>query len=134
MGRRGGVIVLDTHAWVWWLTEDARLSRAVRDVADREAVGVAAISCFEVADLARNGRIELDRDIRDWVRTALAGDGVRLLPLDGEIATEAALLAGDRFPGDPADRIIYATARRYGALLATKDRRLRAHDRQHTFW
>jgi PIN domain nuclease of toxin-antitoxin system len=128
------VIVLDTHAWVWWLTEDPRLSESVRAAAEREAVGVAAISCFEVALLARRGRIGLDRDVRDWIRVGLAVDGVRLLALDAEVATDAALIDGDGFPGDPADRLIYATARRHSAPLATKDRRLRAFDPANTVW
>jgi PIN domain nuclease of toxin-antitoxin system len=128
------VIALDTHAWVWWLTGDPRLSEPVRAAAEREAVGVAAISCFEVALLARRGHIGLDRDVRDWIRAGLAVDGVRLLALDAEVATGGALIDDDGFPGEPADRLIYATARRHSALLATKDRRLRAFDPVHTIW
>lgn len=128
------MIVLDTHAWLWWLTDDPRLSGDVRAALEHEAAGVSAMSCFEVALLVRRGRLVLDRDVRDWIRQALSHHGVRLLPLDAETAVEAALLDGDGFPGDPADRVIYATARRNGAALATKDRRMRSFDPAGTVW
>jgi len=60
-----------------------------------------------------------------WVRSALGLGGVRVLPLGPEAAVAAGLLARDGFPGDPADRMIYATARIAGVRLATKDRALR---------
>lgn len=128
------MIVLDTHAWLWWMTRDPRLSKGVKRRIDATEVGVSSMSCFEVALLERRGRIALDRDVRSWVELALARDGVRTLPLDASVATEAALLDPEAFPADPADRIIYATARAYGAVLATKDRRIRAHDPERTLW
>lgn len=128
------MIVLDTHAWLWWMTHDRRFSAGVRRRIDGTEVGICSISCFEVALLERRGRIALDRDVDSWVGLALAREGVRALPLDASIATAAAQLDPDHFPADPADRIIYATARAHGAVLATKDRRIRAHDPHRTIW
>lgn len=134
MGCGTRLIVLDTHVWLWWAGAVPGLSRAARtaiDSADR--IGVCTISCFEVATLARRGRIELDRKPWDWISYALALDRVNAIPLDPGAAAAAGAL-GERFPGDPADRIIVATARALGARLVTKDRRLRDLDRSLTLW
>jgi len=103
-------------------------------IEDEGSVGVSAVSCWEVVTLAERGRIELDRDSRRWVRAALGLEGVRALPLGPEAAVAAGLLPREGFPGDPADRMIYATARIAGVRLATKDRALRRFDGTGTLW
>jgi len=129
------VIVLDTHAWLWWVSDPDRLSESVRAaIEDEDSVGVSAVSCWEVVMLAERGRIELDRDSKRWVRSALSLDGVRSLPLGPDAAVAAGLLAREGFPGDPADGMIYATARIAGVRLATKDRALRRFDGTGTLW
>lgn len=129
------MIVLDTHAWVWWALEPRRLSRRARSAIDAaEAIGVCTISCWELVLLVERGKVELFRDLRLWVRQALAQERVEPLPLTAEIAVDAALLERERFPGDPADRIIYATARAARAALVTRDERLRRFDRALAIW
>lgn len=128
------MIVLDTHAWLWWMTRDPRLSAKVKRRIDATEVGIASMSCFELVLLERRSRVALDRNVRSWIEFALARDGVRALALDATVATEAALIDPLGFPADPADRIIYATARAHGAVLATKDERIRAHDPERTLW
>lgn len=128
------MIVLDTHTWLWQVAAPERLSaraRAAIEAADQ--LGVCAISCWEVAMLERRGRIALDRDVRDWVGRALGTDRVVPLALSPEIAVDAALIP-DEFPGDPADRIVYATARAHAARLVTKDAALRRYDARTTVW
>jgi PIN domain nuclease of toxin-antitoxin system len=130
-----GVVVLDTHVWLWWSADPGRLSapaRAAIDEADR--VGVSAISCWEVAMLALRNRVTLDRDIAHWVRQALSRPGIVAIPLMPQVALAAGLLERDGFAGDPADRLIYATARNAGTSLVTKDRRLREFDPRGTVW
>jgi PIN domain nuclease of toxin-antitoxin system len=129
------VIVLDTHVWLWWLAEPSRLSRAARQAIDEaETIGVSAVSAWEVATLVRRGRISLDRDAGAWVRQALAHARVIPQPLIPEVAVAAGLLDGDGFPGDPADRFIYATARAQRAPLVTRDERIRGFDARNTVW
>lgn len=129
------MVVLDTHAWIWWTDDPARLSPAARAAIERaESVGVAAISAWEVAMLALGDRLALDREIGRWVRQALAQPGVVAIPLMPKVAVDAALLERDGFAGDPADRLIYATARDAGAPLVTKDVRIREFDRRGTVW
>jgi PIN domain nuclease of toxin-antitoxin system len=128
------VIVIDTHVWLWWVSSPAKLSRAAHEAIDRaDGIGVCTISCWEVAMLAARGRIRLDRDVHTWVRQALAHERAKPLPLSPQIAVDAGLL-GEDFPGDPSDRIIYATARATGSMLLTKDARLRGFDAHHTAW
>jgi PIN domain nuclease of toxin-antitoxin system len=127
-------VVLDTHAWLWLRSDPDRLSPTARQaIEDADRLGICAISCWEVATLARRGRIALDRDVEAWIGQALAGQRVESVPLTAEIATTAGLL-DERFPGDPADRIIYATARASSAPLITRDRALRSFDPQRTIW
>jgi PIN domain nuclease of toxin-antitoxin system len=128
------VIVLDTHVWLWWSSDPDRLSAAARAaIAEASEVGICTISCWELTMLARRGRIELDRMPADWVRRGLAQNNVKSVPLTAEDAVAAASVA-DTFAGDPADRIIYSTARRLGARLVTRDERLRLFDPQRTLW
>lgn len=129
------MVVLDTHAWIWWADDPARLSRAARDaITEADPIGVSAISCWEVGMLALGGRITLDRDVSRWVRQALGQPGVVALPIGPKVALDAALLEREGFVGDPADRLIYATARDTGAVLVTRDERLRAYDPRGTLW
>lgn len=129
------MIVLDTHAWLWWLAEPSKLSRAARQAIDEaETIGVSAISAWEIAMLVKRRRISLDRDVVAWVRQALAPARVAPRPLTPEIAVAAGLLDGDGFPGDPADRFIYATAQAHRARLVTRDEKLRAFDARVTVW
>jgi PIN domain nuclease of toxin-antitoxin system len=129
------LIVLDTHAWVWWALEPKRLSRRARKTIEQaETLGVSAISAWEVALLVLRGHLELDLDLRTWIARALAIERVETLPLDPDVAVDAALLVERGFHRDPVDRIVYATARALGAPLVTKDRRIRGFDRAATVW
>jgi PIN domain nuclease of toxin-antitoxin system len=129
------VIVLDTHAWVWWVTDPERLSTIAQEtIANATCIGVSTLSAWEVAMLASRKRIALDRDINVWVRQALAEPRVKPLPPSADIAVAAGLLDAQSFPGDPADRFIYATARTNRAQLVTRDAAIQAFDPQLTVW
>ncbi|HXE43648.1 MAG TPA: type II toxin-antitoxin system VapC family toxin [Conexibacter sp.] len=129
------MIVLDTHAWLWWLADPARLSPAARAAIDEaDAIGVSAISAWEVAMLVQKGRISLDRDVAVWVRQALGHARVRQHPLTADLAVAAGQLGARGFAGDPADRFIYATAEASRARLVTRDERIRDFDARATLW
>jgi PIN domain nuclease of toxin-antitoxin system len=91
------------------------------------------MSWYELAWLAQHGRITLATPIRTWLER-LAGR-VRTIDATPAIADSAAALP-DSFPGDPADRLIFATAVEHGAMLITKDRAIRehAHPRPIAIW
>jgi PIN domain nuclease of toxin-antitoxin system len=128
------VIVLDTHALLWWRDGSRRLSRvARRQIESASEIGVPTACCLEVAALERRGRIALQGGAARWVRAAVAGDRVIELPLTTEIAIVAGALP-DAFPGDPVDRVVYATAAVTGSRLVTADRRITAFDRVRVVW
>lgn len=126
--RPAPLTVLDTHVWIWVVEGDrtalsAPAIEAIERAARGGAVRVSAISVWEVAMLESNGRISLSRPVEDWVRAAVHAPGVHLLPLSPEIAIGSTRLLG-KPPGDPADRILMASARHVGGRLATRDREI----------
>ena len=117
------MIVLDTHAWVWFAADDRLLSdAALAAIRKADRIGVAAISVWEVGMLCAKGRLQVVPGVREWVSAALKVDKVQLLPLSPEVAVLSTELA---LHGDPADRIIVATAIVAGGQLVTKDERIR---------
>jgi PIN domain nuclease of toxin-antitoxin system len=70
--------------------------------------------------LVRKKRIDLYRDVLVWVRDALSLPGLKLTPLEPEIAVASTRLPFEMH-ADPADRILVATARHLGATLVTAD-------------
>lgn len=91
---------------------------------------VSAISVWEVAMLDSKGRIRLSGDGSEWVREALSAPGVQLLPLSPDIAVASSRLPGT-FHGDPADRILAASARLMTLTLVTRDERMLAYAAAH---
>jgi PIN domain nuclease of toxin-antitoxin system len=128
------VIVADTHAWIWWMSADLRLSEAGRRALDTAgSVGIAAASCWELAWLEANGRITLRVDLLDLLRAAFKEPRIALVPLTPEIAVRGARL-GRHFPRDPADRQIVATALHVAAPLVTRDGPITASGLVETIW
>ena len=118
-------VLLDTHVLQWWSAEPDRLSAAAAEaLSTADELAVAAISWFELAWLADRGRIVVTIPLRSWLEQLT--ENVRTIPLTPAIA-EAAVTLPSSFPGDPADRLIYASAIEHGYRLVTKDHRLRDH-------
>jgi PIN domain nuclease of toxin-antitoxin system len=116
-------LLLDTHVVHWWSAEPQRISEPAREALDEaQELAVAAISWFELAWLARHERILLRIPIRSWL-DGLASQ-LRTIGVTPAIADTATALPSS-FPGDPADRLIYATAIEHGLPLVTKDRGIR---------
>lgn len=125
---------MDTHVVQWWSAEPDRLSSpAVAALEAADQLAVAAITWYELAWQAGRGRIAVSQPITTWL-DALART-VRTVALTPAIAATAAALPRS-FPGDPADRLIYATALESGWQLVTKDGRMRKHQHTHpvTIW
>jgi PIN domain nuclease of toxin-antitoxin system len=126
--------VLDTHTWLWWVSGDAKLSRAAdKAIRSTKVIGICSISCLEVAMGVAKGRILLDRDPLEWMQQALALDRVELLAISPAIAVKATQL-GREFHSDPADRLIVATTILEAGILVTKDQRIRDYPAVTTVW
>jgi PIN domain nuclease of toxin-antitoxin system len=131
------VIVLDTHALVWWVTGDSALSTKAKAAINRELNGgeilVSAISAWEIAMLVEREKLVLSMDVGSWLATVQAIEAVHLVPVDPEIAVKSVELPGE-FHKDPADRMIVATARKFAVPLVTKDEKIRAYAHVKTVW
>lgn len=129
-----GRLLLDTHVWIW-LMEGAADEMApsvverVRGASGRGRLLVSAISVWEVAMLQAKGRLRLAMEVEEWVRRGLGAPGVRLADLSPEVLMESTRLPGT-VHGDPADRMLIATARRTGAALVTRDAAILGYARE----
>lgn len=132
------MIVLDTHAVLWWANgERVQLSAAAAAAIDAELDGgqilVSSMSAWELAMLVERGRVALSMDIASWLDTLSRIDAVQMVPVDSEIAVKSVQLPGD-FHKDPADRIIVATARKFAAPLVSADEKIRAYPHVRAIW
>ena len=121
-------LLLDTHYWIWFQAgaKDQISDKALKAIEGAATGGqllLSVISVWELGMLEAKGRIRLQRPCEEWVKEALATPGLELVPLTPEIALDSSRLPAG-FPGDPADRIIVATARRMAARLLTRDQKL----------
>lgn len=132
------MIVLDTHALIWWVAEPKRVpAKARRLCADAVAAGdpltVSSISMWEIAILVERGRLALTLDVGVWINHVEALPFLRFAPVDNRIAVRSVQLAD--FPHrDPADRLIVATAIGLDGTLVTGDARLRRYRGVRTLW
>ena len=114
--------------WLWWLLGSDRLARRERHALDRLAsraeLCLAAVSLWEAQMLYAKRRLVLDRPFDVWIREAAAAAVIEIAPLDVEIVIALNGLPAS-FHGDPADRLIVATARAHRIPLATYDRVIR---------
>ena len=133
----GAVIVLDTHTLIWWVTNDAALSKKAKTAIERERAGgeiiVSAISAWEIAMLVKRETIAFSMDVENWLATVQQIPGVRFAPVDVDVSLKSVQLPGE-FHKDPADRLIVATARKFAAPLVTKDLKIRAYAHVKTIW
>lgn len=132
------MIVLDTHALVWWAAGDKRLSRAARTTIAAEqkaaqAILLSTISIWEIAMLVDRKRILLTMEIERWLELVYQLQGLRVAPITAEQAIAAVRLPGE-FHRDPADRFIVALARLQNAKLITADRRIRDYPHVQSVW
>jgi PIN domain nuclease of toxin-antitoxin system len=132
------MIVLDTHVLVWWVDDERKkLSRkaaqALQQHGKRNELLVSSISFFEIATLERRGRLRFSMPVTAWLANVRRLPEYRLEPLTDDIAERAGQF-GDAFPGDPADRLIAATALVRNAPLVTHDDRLREIQSLQTIW
>lgn len=131
------MIVLDTHVWIWWVSNPEKLSPSASQAID-EAIAsstlvISSISTWEIAMLVKKNRLELTIDTRDWIRKTEGLPFVHFAPLDNTIMLRTVELPGEFHP-DPADRMIVATALTMGLPLVTRDEKILAYPHLETIW
>lgn len=121
-------VLLDTHIWIWWLTPGSPLTRVERSALDasaaRRELHVPAISLWEAQVLHAKRRLELPLPFAEWLARAADEQMISVVPLGVEVVLALDALPAS-FHGDPADRLIVATARAHAMPLATHDAAIR---------
>jgi len=131
------MIVLDTHAWVWFISNPELLSKRAKKVTDTainaKEIFISSISAWEIALLVEKGRLKLTLDVTDWISKSERLPFFRFIPVDNSIAIKAVNLP-QPLHNDPADRIIIATAIAIGAPLVTKDEKILKYPHVKSVW
>ena len=117
-------LLLDTHIWLWSVANSERLSRRLfRAINDpRNELWISPISTWEIVLLCERGRLKLADGPELWVQKAISLAPLREAPVTHEIALATRSIALPH--GDPADRLLAATALIHGLTLVTADRNL----------
>ena len=115
------MILLDTHAFVWLVSDPECLSETVRDLIQRHAAALylSAVSAWEIVMLEKRGRLTLPMAAEEYIERALFRSGVHELPLNRYTAQASVRLPD--IHNDPFDRILIAEALERGMILISKD-------------
>lgn len=131
------MIVLDTHAWIWFISNPDLLSKrakkALNAAVKDKSILISSNSAWELALLVTKNRIKLTLDVTDWIAKSESLPFIQFVPLTNSIAVKSVNLPLPLHP-DPADRIIIATALSVGAPLVTKDKKLLDYAPTKTIW
>ncbi len=129
--------LLDTHAWLWWVTGDRRLSqkarRRIESAKRAQSLYVSAISIWEIAKKVEKKQLVLDRNLDLWIDLAVDNSQLQVIELSRAILLDSCRLP-QPFHGDPADQIIVASARESAISLISKDERIRSYPHVQSFW
>lgn len=126
-------VLLDTHAFLWWLLEDQRLSPVARDtIADPGIdVLVSPVSAWEIAIKAADGRLDLPEPSRTYVPSRMAANRFGELPITLDHCLRTAELP--LIHRDPFDRLLVAQAQAEDLPLVSGDPAITRYDVE-TIW
>ena len=131
------MIVLDTHAWVWFISNPELLSKRAKRYLDaaveEKAIMISSISVWEVALLIAKKRLILTLELNDWIAKSEMLPFFKFIPVDNSVAIKSVNLP-QPLHRDPADRIIIATAISLGAPIVTKDEKILNYPHVQTIW
>jgi PIN domain nuclease of toxin-antitoxin system len=130
------MILLDTHALIWWVNGDPMSPRATSAMAvelEGGEIAISSITAWEIAMLTTRGRLSLSIDVTAWLAAIKQIERVKFVAIDNEIAVDAVELPGE-FHKDPADRLIVATARKLRVPIVTADEKITGYPHVRTIW
>lgn len=132
------MILLDTHVLIWWVDNPSKLSSKAQNLIEssikkEESIIVSSISVWEIFLLTKKSRLGFTIDINSWLEKVESLGFLQFIPVDNRIASKSILLP-EPLHNDPADRIIIATAREYGAKLVTSDKKILGYKHVKAFW
>lgn len=114
-------LLLDTHAFLWWIINDDRLSLAARRAIaeDENDVLVSAVSAWEITTKHRTGKLPAAEPLAENVARAIDFEGFGELPITVDEAARAGGLPGPL--RDPFDRMLIAQALARNLLLISNE-------------
>lgn len=117
-------LLLDTHTWIWLVNGESKISKtefvSLVKKGDNVNLHLSAISLWEIAMLVSKDRLKLSINTSEWLKTYLKKSNTLISPINPEIAVISTELKG--FHGDPADRLILASAINLNAKIVTHDK------------
>lgn len=115
-------LLLDTHAFLWWLAGNTRLSKTAREAinSDNNQAYVSAASAWEITTKHRLGKLDQASAVATDVRAAIASQSFQELPVSVAHAEVAGALEGKL--QDPFDRMLIAQAMLENMMLVTNER------------
>lgn len=134
MSTKNNSLLLDTHTLIWISLGHPKMkksasSKQIEKAYREHRLAISAISLWEIAMLEAKGRLRLNEPCQDWIEQVCNKLRLEIIPISVDIAVESSRLPGG-FHGDPADRIIVATARKNRAVLITQDKLILSYGAQ----
>ena len=130
------MIVLDTHTWIWWVSDPSKLSKKAKEKIDSEmtsrSIYISSISTWEIAMLVSKERLKLNKPLDQWLTLCERLPFFNFVPVDNAIAVKSVQLSG--LHPDPADRIIISTSILMDATCITKDEKIRNYKHVSSLW
>jgi PIN domain nuclease of toxin-antitoxin system len=116
--------LLDTHIWIWSVSNPKKLSQEVKDILKNKSndLFVSSISFWELIVLLEKGRITISTPLDKWLKRAINKPKIKEMPIDSRIAIQSRKITLPH--QDPADRFIAATASIHQLSLITSDGKL----------
>lgn len=131
------MIVLDTHAWVFFISNPELLSQRAKECLDaaveKKNIIISSISVWEIALLIAKKRLILTLKLNDWIAKSEMLTFFKFIPVDNSIAIKSVYLP-QPLHSDSADRIIIATAISLGTPIVTKDEKILNYPHVQTIW
>ncbi|MGE3743052.1 MAG: type II toxin-antitoxin system VapC family toxin [Geminicoccaceae bacterium] len=121
-------LLLDTHAFLWWIFDDPRLASSARALISDPATEIlfSVVSAWEIAIKARTGRLDLPADVPAFVHDQVRRNRVTVLPVSLRHALHVHALPDHH--RDPFDRLLVAQAQVEAVPLLSKDAQLATYD------
>lgn len=128
------LILLDTHAWIWFISNPEKLSeKAIEKAKQENDILISSISAWEVALLVSKKRLELTMEVSEWISSSEKLPFIHFIPIDNGIAVRSVYLP-QPLHNDSADRIIIATSFKYGAPIITMDEKILNFPHVQSIW
>jgi PIN domain nuclease of toxin-antitoxin system len=124
--------LLDTHVWLWYVSDPSKLSEAALNQLASAPLCVSCISVWEIGMLVNQGRLRLNQCARNWVAQCERSRAFTFLPIDNAVALVSVGLPP--IHKDPADRLIVATAMVHQIPLVSKDGTIKRYPNLQVIW